>query len=127
MIDCKSSNTEPRELTRSERAAIKKLVTEMCANYGRAYGCLLLKSECYMLCKWWSGSYCKYFVSAVLPLEAVLEASLLGYGTPKHESCAICNKPFVPDGRQAYCGASCANSARQKRQREYMRKRRRRS
>lgn len=29
-----------RELTRDERKGIRKLVTEMCANYDRGYGCL---------------------------------------------------------------------------------------
>lgn len=90
-----------RELTRDERKGIRKLVTEMCANYDRDYGCLLglgpprklclrgerrrnemselspqaevsdmefvTTSECYMLGKWWTGAYCRYFREAVLP------------------------------------------------------------
>ena len=40
-----------RELTRDERKGIRKLVTEMCANYDREYGCLPLDCECYMLGK----------------------------------------------------------------------------
>ena len=35
-----------RELTRDERKGIRKLVTEMCANYDREYGCLPL-SVCF--------------------------------------------------------------------------------
>ena len=31
---------ETRELTRAERTAIRKLVTSMCANYDKDYGCL---------------------------------------------------------------------------------------
>ena len=31
-----------RELTREEKAAIRKLVTRLCANYDREYGCLPL-------------------------------------------------------------------------------------
>lgn len=31
-----------RELTRDERRGIRKLVTELCANYDRDYGCLPL-------------------------------------------------------------------------------------
>ena len=50
-----------RELTRDERKGIRKLVTEMCANYDREYGCLPLDCECYMLGKCWTGAYCHYF------------------------------------------------------------------
>ena len=50
-----------RELTRDERKGIRKLVTEMCANYDREYGCLTLDCACYMLGKCWPGAYCRYF------------------------------------------------------------------
>ena len=65
-----------RELTRDERKGIRKLVTEMCANYDREYGCLPLDCECYMLGKCWTGAYCRYFREAVLPLDPVLAASI---------------------------------------------------
>ena len=38
-----------RELTREEKAAIRRLVISMCANYDRECGCLPLDCECYML------------------------------------------------------------------------------
>ena len=38
-----------RELSRDERKGIRKLVTEMCANYDREYGCLPLDCECLSL------------------------------------------------------------------------------
>ena len=38
-----------RELTREEKAAIRKLVTRLCANYDRDVGCLPLDCPCYML------------------------------------------------------------------------------
>ena len=117
-------STEGRELTRGERAAIRKLVTGMCANYDSEYGCLPLDCECYMLNKWWTGAYCKYFQNAVLPLDPVLEATLTGRAAPALDTCAACGKPFVPEGRQAYCSPACASTARRKRQREYMRKNR---
>lgn len=44
-----------RELTREEKAAIRKLVTRLCANYDRDVGCLLLDCPCYMLEKCWTG------------------------------------------------------------------------
>lgn len=116
---------DSRELTRNERAAIRKLVTGMCANYDSECGCLPLDyGGCYMMDKWWTGAYCKYFQNAVLPLDPKLEATLLGRAAPNLTACAVCGKPFVQDGKQTYCSAACANAARRKRQREYMRKNR---
>ena len=43
-----------RELTREEKAAIRKLVTRLCANYDRDVGCLPLDCPCYMLEKCWT-------------------------------------------------------------------------
>ena len=72
-----------RELTRDERKGIRKLVTEMCANYDREYGCLPLDCECYMLGKCWTGAYCRYFREAVLPLDPLLAASICEDGRPR--------------------------------------------
>jgi ribosomal protein L37E len=118
-----TGGAETRELTREERAAIRKLVTGMCANYDRDCGCLPLDyGGCYMLNKWWTGSYCKYFQNAVLPLDPMLEATLTGREAPAMEACAICGKPIhAANNRAKYC-AACADAARRKRQREYMRK-----
>lgn len=115
---------DSRELTRQERAAIRKLVTGMCANYDSEYGCLPLDCECYMLNKCWTDAYCRYFQNAVLPLDPVLEATLTGGISPNMDTCAVCGRQFVPEGRQAYCSPPCVSAARKKRQREYMRKRR---
>ena len=114
-----------RELTREEKAAIRKLVTALCANYDKDYGCLPLDAECYMLGKCWTGAYCRYFREAVLPTDPVLEAALLAEGpAPDTRPCPICGRPFLPDGKQAYCSAACADEARRRRQRDYMRKKR---
>ena len=114
-----------RELTREEKTAIRRLVTSLCANYDREYGCLPLDCECYMLSKCWTGAYCRYFREAVLPTNPVLEAALTQEGpTPEVRVCAVCGKPFLPEGNQAYCSAACSEAARRQRQREYMRKRR---
>lgn len=116
---------EARELTRTERTAIRKLVTSMCANYDKEYSCLPLDCECYMLNKWWTGAYCKYFRNAVLPLDPALEAALSGPGhVPETRPCAVCGKPFPKDGKRAFCSEACAQVAQRKRQREYMRRRR---
>lgn len=75
-----------RELTREEKAAIRRLVISMCANYDRECGCLPLDCECYMLGKCWTGAYCRYFREAVLPLDPALEAALLTEGRPRFSS-----------------------------------------
>ena len=47
-----------RELTRTEKTAIRRLVSKWCANYDRDCGCLPLDCECYMFGKCWTGAYC---------------------------------------------------------------------
>lgn len=119
------TGVESRELTREERAAIRKLVTKECANYDRDYGCLPLDCSCYMLGKWWTGAYCKYFQSAVLPLDPVLEAALTGSGpVPQAHVCPVCGRPFVPQGKRTYCSPACQQTADRKKARDRMRKKR---
>lgn len=114
-----------RELTRDEKAAIRRLVTYMCANYDREYGCLPLDCECYMLTKCWTGPLCRYFREAVLPLDPALEAGLCSGGpAPDFKPCPVCGGPVPVDGRQAYCSQRCAQAARRKQKREHMRKKR---
>ena len=116
-----SYSDKSRELTCKERAAIRKLVTGMCANYDKEYGCLPLDCPCYMLNKWWTDAYCKYFQNAVLPLDPVLEAALMGHGGGV-KVCPICNADYIPNTSQAYCSEVCRaqgkrNSARTRQQR----------
>jgi len=109
-----------RELTRKERAAIRKLVTGMCANYNPEYGCLPLDCPCYMLGKWWTGAYCKYFENSVLPLDPVLQASLTGRGNSTvTKVCPVCGAEYIPVTNQAYCSAACRTAG----QREINRRR----
>lgn len=76
----------PRELTRSERATIRRLVTGLCANYDeREKLCLPLDCPCYMLHKWWTGGLCRYFERSVLPVEPALEAVLTGNDTSQRQ------------------------------------------
>ena len=125
MTDMQQAKTEPRELTREERAAIRKLVMGMCANYDSEYGCLPLDyGRCYMLDKLWTGAHCKYFRDAVLPLDPVLEATLTGRKAPAMDVCTACGKPFVPDGTRAYCSPACQSEGNRRRSRERMRKKR---
>lgn len=117
---------DSRELTREERAAIRKLVTSMCANYDSEYGCLPFDyGGCYMLDKWWTGAYCKYFQNAVLSLDPKLEATLLGRAAPEMDACAICGKAFVSDETRAYCSPACQVEGNRRKSRERMRKKRR--
>ena len=114
-----------RELTRTEKTAIRRLVSKWCANYDRDCGCLPLDCECYMFGKCWTGAYCRYFREAVLPLDPALEAALLAEGPrPNFKACPVCGRAVAPDGRQTYCSAACAKAAHRRQQREYMRKKR---
>ncbi len=97
-----------RELTRQEKAAIRRLVTKWCANYDKDCGCLPLDCECYMLGKCWTGAYCRYFRAAVLPLDPVLERSLTVERITETRPCPVCGRAFLPDGRQRYCSPACA-------------------
>lgn len=117
--------TEARELTRSERTAIRRLVVGMCANYDPENGCLPLDCPCYMLNKWWTGAYCKYFQNAVLPLDSVLEAKLTGSNAAlSRRICPVCDAAFIPVTSQAYCSEACKCEGNRRRSRERMRKKR---
>lgn len=126
MMDTQTANTESRELTRNERAAIRRLVTGMCANYDAEYGCLPLDCSCYMLHKWWTGAYCKYFRDAVLPLDPVLEAALTGKNaTASHKICPVCGAAYLPVTSQAYCSEACRAAGQREADRHRKRERRR--
>ena len=78
-----------RELTRAERTAIRRLV-KRCANYDTEYGCLPLDGSCYMLGKWWTGGYCRYFQEAVLPLDPALKVALTAPPVEGKANAALC-------------------------------------
>ena len=103
-----------RELTRSERAAIRKLVVNLCANYDdQAKICLPLDCPCYMLNKWWTGALCRYFANAVLPVDPALESALTGNDTSQRKKrCPVCGKTYIPTTSQAYCSDACRAWAR---------------
>ena len=69
-----------------------------------------------MLGKCWTGAYCRYFRSAVLPLDPVLERSLTVERITETRPCPVCGRAFLPDGRQRYCSPTCARAARRNRQ-----------
>ena len=114
-----------REVTAAERADIKNLVTKMCANYCGTYKvCMPLDCACYMFGRYWTGGYCKYFTSAVLPLNASLTAALTD--SVKTRPCVICGADFLISSnyKKIYCSPACTNMAKKQQQRGYMKKRR---
>ena len=115
-----------RELTGTERAAIRKLVKCLCANYDHEYGCLLLDGDCYMFygVAYTNTGMCKYFRNAVLPTDPEMEAMLTGSAAVKTRPCAQCGAVFPADGKRAYCSDACANTALRKQKRDYIRKKR---
>lgn len=115
-----------RELKRSEQSAIRKLVTELCANYdSQDKICLPLDSPCYMLNKWWTGAYCRYFEKAVLPVDTALESAITGEDTSMRQKiCSVCGKSYLPITSQAYCSDACRVYARRKSERKRKRRQR---
>ena len=116
----------PRELTRSERAAIRKQVLELCANYdSREKLCRPLDCPCYMLHKWWTGFLCRYFREAVLPADPALESAITGKDTSmRQKTCPVCGRAYLPTTSQAYCSEACRVFARRKYERERKRRKR---
>ena len=101
-----------RELTGREKQRIKKLITSLCANYDKEYGCLPLDCDCPMLGICFTNSaLCRYFRKSVLPEDAELEAVFTQ--TP-NTHCKQCGKPFPTDGKRVYCSQRCAEEARRR-------------
>jgi hypothetical protein len=75
--------------------------------------------------KWWTGAYCKHFQNALLPLNPVLRAALLGGGAVEMRPCGIFGTPFAARLASGPIAQRLAGEkARNKRQRDYMRKKR---
>lgn len=72
-----------RELTGREKQRIKKLITSLCANHDKEYGCLPLDYECPMfgIC-YTNSALCSYFRKSVLPEDAELEAVFTAHQPP---------------------------------------------
>lgn len=104
----------PRELTAAERRTIRRSVLSECANYDNENGCLLLSSACFMLNKWWTDSYCRYFETSILPAYPVLEQALKGKLTANTKPCSVCGKRFPAMGRKIYCSEKCREQGRKK-------------
>ena len=111
-----------RELTEKEVRGIRKLVTNLCANYDPEYGCLPLDCDCVMLGKaYCRNAMCRYFRECVLPNDPELSASLQNLPAKR---CKHCGKPFPAKGRKLYCSEDCAAAARKEQTAKRVRKHR---
>jgi len=116
-----------RELTREELRDIKKLAADMCANFDREYGCLLLDGKCYMLygVAYTCSGLCKYFRKAVLPLDPKLEALFNGENIAEYiRRCAVCGVELFSTGNKAKYCKPCAHRIHRRQKNESDRKRR---
>lgn len=115
-----------RELTRGERAKIRRMVTVQCANYdSQEQICLSLDGPCYMLHKCWTGGACRYFLEALLPTDPILASAITGEDTSMRQKiCPVCGKAYLPATSQAYCSEACRSYARRKSERERKRRER---
>lgn len=111
-----------RELTPEEKRQTKKLVTSLCANYDKKYGCLPLDCECYMFGIAYTNSVlCNYFKTAVLPTEPEL---LNVFQPVELTACRECGKGFIKVGNRVYCSDECAKKARRRQIADSVRKHR---
>jgi len=116
-----------RELTRNELHDMRKLATDMCANYDREYGCLLLNDQCYMLygVAFTNSAMCKYYRNAVLPLNPKLDALFSGANIAEHmKRCAVCGKDIFSLGNRAKYCKPCAYKIHRRQKTESEQKRR---
>ena len=119
--------TSSRELTRAELRDIRRLAADMCANYDKDYGCLLLDGRCYMHygIAYTNSGLCKYFHNAMLPLNPRLEAVFNGENIAEHiRQCNLCGKElYIDGGKRKYC-EPCARRVHRRQKTECERKRR---
>lgn len=98
---------DSRNLTRAELRDIRVLVRKSCANYDRHNKvCPLLDDySCYMLhVRSAHGGLCRYFQTAVLPLDPSLSARFQRTST---KPCRECGRAFFINGNQSYCSEKC--------------------
>ena len=111
-----------RELTKKEKAKIRRLVSTQCACFDEKEGCFPLDGGCYMCTIGFTDSpLCGYFQKCVLPLEPEVQAIWSGNGI---RICKHCGKPFPRNGKRIYCSKQCADSERRKQIRTSVRKHR---
>jgi hypothetical protein len=110
-------------MSEKQRRNASVLIKEACANHDSGY-CLLLSDYDYEPCPQLHSNslICKYFRDAVLPMDKLLHAQIMGSESVK--GCEICGEPFrAVSPRAKYC-EKCSKARRQKATRERVRKHR---
>lgn len=100
---------------------VHKLIRSKCCNYD--HGCCIGLDDGESCCcvQMISNSLvCKWFRNAVLPYDALLEATILDRHTKK---CAVCGKAFAPKSNKAKYCRPCAVQKRRDTKREWARRR----
>lgn len=109
-----------RELTKKEKAKIRRLVAAQCTCFDEKEGCLPLDGGCYMCTIGFRDSpLCGYFQKCVLPLDPEVQAIWSGNGI---RICKKCGKLFPRNGKKIYCSKQCAASEHRKQIRISVRK-----
>ena len=109
--------SKDRELTRNEKAALRRVIIKNCANYDYEFGCLGLPSNCYMFNVGFTcSSLCTLFEEALLPMSPEFQV-LFGPSVEKRK-CDVCGKMFPKSHNQKYCSKKCAAIARRKKVRD---------
>lgn len=107
-------------LTPKQSRSVNALVRRECCNYDNG-DCILLDCVCPQTITY-SHIICKWFKTAVLPLDKELYIRLM---KPKNlAKCAACGKDFIKKAnKEKYCG-QCRIAVRRRKKAEYERNRR---
>lgn len=111
-----------RELPKSEKREIKTLVKQYANFRKEEQECLPLDSCCFMINKAYTGTLCKYFKNALLPLNLNLERVLTKNYDISQKKCGICGGIFNAVKNKRYCSDRCKVIAKKQVNRERARK-----
>lgn len=109
-----------KELSASEKRAIRRCVKQECSLYDTEYGCLALSTSCYTFSIGYTTSpLCRYFEESILPIHGDLLKMLHRSST---KACPICGRYFPLKKHQLYCSEKCSAAARKRKARERVRR-----
>lgn len=101
-----------KELSASEKRAIRRCVKQECSLYDAEYGCLALNTSCYMFSIGFPTSpLCRYFEESILLIHGDL---LKTFHRSSAKACPICGRYFPLKKHQLYCSEKCAAIARKR-------------
>ncbi|MCI9626324.1 MAG: conjugal transfer protein [Clostridia bacterium] len=112
----------PKQMTPGQRRKANALIRKTCCNYDNG-NCIALDDgeECVCVQSISYSLICKWFVNAVLPVDKVLYAQIMGQ---KVKHCAACGAVFAPGSNRAKYCASCAAKVHRRQKNASNRKRR---